>query len=258
MSIKLVALDMDGTLLNSSKELPPDFMDWVESHPDIKTVIASGRQYYTIAGDFTPIKDKLTYVAENGGLVFEKDEVIYRHEMQKEDIRKCLELIDKTGTLIPVICGEKSAYTKTGAHLRPEINMYYVRLQPTENLYEAAMGDAIIKIAVFIEGNMAERFMPVFADMGNNMEAVLSGDSWIDISYRTVCKGAGVAAVQKRYGINREESMAFGDYLNDVSLFDVCGESYCMENGHPDLKKLAKYIADSNDNDGVMKILRQL
>ena len=51
--------------------------------------------------------------------------------------------------------------------------------------------------------------------------------------------------------------MAFGDYLNDVGIFQTCGESYCMENGHPQLKALAKYITDPNDNDGVMNVLRQ-
>ena len=76
MNIKLVALDMDGTLLDSSKKLPADFMDWVRQHPDIKTVIASGRQYYTLVKDFLPIKDSLIYVAENGGLVFEREEII--------------------------------------------------------------------------------------------------------------------------------------------------------------------------------------
>ena len=48
MNIKLVALDMDGTLLDSDKNLPVDFIPWVRSHKDIKTVIASGRQYYTL------------------------------------------------------------------------------------------------------------------------------------------------------------------------------------------------------------------
>ena len=48
MNIKLVAVDMDGTLLNSKKEMPEEFIPWVKSHPEIKTVIASGRQYYTL------------------------------------------------------------------------------------------------------------------------------------------------------------------------------------------------------------------
>ncbi|MBQ6985849.1 MAG: HAD hydrolase family protein, partial [Oscillibacter sp.] len=46
--IRLVATDMDGTLLNSRKELPPDFEAWVVSHPGIRVAIASGRQYYTL------------------------------------------------------------------------------------------------------------------------------------------------------------------------------------------------------------------
>ena len=52
MNIKLVAVDMDGTLLNSKKEMPEEFILWVKSHPEIKTVIASGRQYYTLERDF--------------------------------------------------------------------------------------------------------------------------------------------------------------------------------------------------------------
>ena len=52
MNIKLVALDMDGTLLNSKKEKPAEFIPWVEKHPEMKVVIASGRQYYTLEKDF--------------------------------------------------------------------------------------------------------------------------------------------------------------------------------------------------------------
>ena len=52
--------------------------------------------------------------------------------------------------------------------------------------------------------------------------------------------------------------MAFGDYLNDAQMLENCAESYCMENGHPDLKALAKYTAASNDEDGVMQVLKNL
>ena len=73
--IKLVAIDMDGTLLDSQKKMPEDFIPWVQSHPEIKTVIASGRQYYTLEHDMFPIKDSLIFIAENGGLVFEKGKI---------------------------------------------------------------------------------------------------------------------------------------------------------------------------------------
>jgi hydroxymethylpyrimidine pyrophosphatase-like HAD family hydrolase len=76
MNIKLIALDMDGTLLDSKKNLPPDFIPWVKSHPEIMTVIASGRQYHTLAKDFYLLKNELIFIAENGGLVLKNDEII--------------------------------------------------------------------------------------------------------------------------------------------------------------------------------------
>lgn len=259
MNIKLVALDMDGTLLDSNKQLPSDFMDWVKNHLDIKTVIASGRQYYTLVKDFIPIKDELVYVAENGGFVFEKGSIIYSNEMQKEDICKCLEWIEDLEGLTPIVCGAKSAYMKKAKEsISKEAEMYYTRLQIVEDLYETVSQDIIVKIAVFVDEKMAECAMKHFAHIQEHLAAVLSGDSWIDISNRTVNKGIAVTAIQEKYGINRKESMAFGDYLNDVGLLKSCEESYCMENGHPELKELAKHVTAANDDDGVMKVLRQL
>lgn len=259
MKIKLVASDMDGTLLDSNKQLPPDFMEWVRKHPDIKTVIASGRQYYTLVKDFLPIKDELIYVAENGGLVFEKDKIIYSNEMQKEDIHVCLSLIENVKGLTPIVCGAESAYMKQAEeHIYQEAAMYYARLRLVENLYEAALQDTVVKIAIFVDEKKAEPAMQHFSGLKEHLAAVLSGDSWIDLSNRTVNKGIAVEAIQSKYGIDRTESMAFGDYLNDVGLIKSCEESYCMENGHSDLKALAKHVTAANDDNGVMRVLREL
>ena len=51
--VRMVAVDLDGTLMNSRGEMPSDFQDWVLAHPDIMTVIASGRQYYTLQDVFS-------------------------------------------------------------------------------------------------------------------------------------------------------------------------------------------------------------
>lgn len=259
MNIRLIATDMDGTLLDSNKKLPPGFTEWVKNHPDIKTVIASGRQYYTLARDFAPIKDQLIYIAENGALIFEKDEILYCNEMQKEDIFQSLKLIEGVKESTPILCGANAAYMEIAEeHILREARMYYARLELAEDLYDAAMQDKIVKIAIFVDQKMAEAAMAYFTNLENHLATVLSGDSWIDISNRSVNKGIAVAAIQQKYGIDRKESMAFGDYLNDVGLIKSCEESYCMENGHPDLKALAKYITASNDEHGVMKVLQQL
>lgn len=258
MDIKLAAFDMDGTLLDSNKKLPPDFINWVKRHPEIRTVIASGRQYDRLVKDFLSVKDSMIFVAENGGFVYKKGKIIYSNEMQKRDIARCLKLIAGIEGMTPVLCGAEAAYmVQAEEKILHEVKMYYAQLQQVEDLYEAALQDCIVKIAIFVDGKMAESAMENFLEINDNLAAVLSGDSWIDISNRTANKGAAIAAIQKMYGIAREESMAFGDYLNDAQMLQCCEESYCMENGHPDLKVLAKHIAASNDNNGVMNVLQQ-
>ena len=257
MTPKLIALDMDGTLLDSRKNLPKDFIDWVKRHSDVKTVIASGRQYDTLVKDFVPVKDSLIFIAENGGLVFEKDQILYSNEMKKSDVETCLKATRHLSGLTPILCGAKSAYIMpVKESIRKEADIYYARLTQTTDLIKASQNDAVVKIAFYVEKKQAEAAMNYFSDIPSHLSAVLSGDSWIDVSNKTVSKGSAVTVAQQAYGISPKDCMAFGDYLNDADLLRCCEESYCMANVHPDLKAIAKYTADSNDNDGVMKILR--
>lgn len=79
-TIRLVATDMDGTLLDDPRVVPQEFMDWVALHPQLCIVIASGRQYYNMRKMFGKMEDSLVFIAENGGIVFEHGNVIYRSE----------------------------------------------------------------------------------------------------------------------------------------------------------------------------------
>ena len=179
--------------------------------------------------------------------------------MAKEDVRRCLDIISGYPDLTPVLCGAKSAYMpKTDDEIFRQVDMYYVRLKVVDNIYSCVDDDNIIKIAVNVRDNKAEQAMKYFEDLGDRIKPVLSGDRWIDIANTSVNKGEAVKAILKAFDIDRKDAMSFGDYLNDYELIESCGESYCMENGHPELKRIAKYITASNDDDGVMKVLRGL
>lgn len=259
MDIRLVATDMDGTLLDSRKQKPADFIPWVKTHPEIKTVIASGRQYYTLRADFEEIADDLIYIAENGGLVFEKGQIIYSNEMNQEDIRQCLDLVKDMPLVTPIVCGAKSAYMKHAPeYIEAEGHMYYTHLEFVDDLYACMERDVIVKIALFVDEFQAESVMPSMAALNKRVSPVLSGASWIDVANASVNKGSAVEAIQKAHQIRKEESMAFGDYLNDYALLLACTESYAMANAHDKLKEIAKYQTASNDEDGVMKVLRTL
>ncbi|MCR5267530.1 MAG: HAD family hydrolase [Lachnospiraceae bacterium] len=255
--IKLIATDMDGTLLNNAKEMPSDFIPWVRSHPQIKMVIASGRQYYTLKRDFEEITDRLIYISDNGGLAVYKDEIIYSDLMTQEDVRACLDAILTIPDSVPFVCGLDCAYMPpAGEEGCLQGRTYYARLQECRDLYAASAKDQIIKLAIYFPGFRAEEVYNSFPKLPDSLLAVLSGDSWIDIANRTVHKGAALAAIQKKYALEKDECMAFGDYPNDLSMLAVCEESFCMANGYESVREIAKHIAPSNEEEGVMQVLR--
>lgn len=260
MNIKLVALDMDGTLLDSQKNMPQDFIPWVKAHPEIKTVIASGRQYYTILRDFPDFGDDLAIIAENGSLIFDRGVQIFMDSMAKEDVHQTLDLIATMPEIVPIVCGRDSAYisTSVSSEAFDQSAIYYDHIKKVDDLHFWADKDDVLKIALFFVDSNAHEYTESFGALNERVCAILSGTRWIDIANRSVNKGSAIKFMFAKFGISREEACAFGDYLNDVTMLEACEESYCMENGHPDLKLISKHIAPSNDDDGVMKVLRNI
>lgn len=255
--IKLIATDLDGTLLSSEKEVPAGFEEWVCAHPEIKTVIASGRQYYNIRKLFPKAADRMIYLAENGGMVVENDKVIYANTIKEEDVIDCIARFQEKEGHVLILCGEKSAYMcHASEDAERNAHMYYEKLKFVEDLRDCVREDNMIKIAVFFEEYDADTYYRSMEKVHERLNVVLSGECWIDIANKEVCKGAALRFLQERFSISADECMAFGDFLNDESMLMQCTESYAMCNGHPLLKEKAKYIAQSNDKDGVMQILR--
>ena len=257
--IRLVATDMDGTLLNSRKELPPDFEAWVVSHPGIRVAIASGRQYYTLYDNFGPARELLLYIAENGALVFERGAAVYKNVMDPADALACLRVASSMPGVHPILCGVRSAWMVHAPEaVEREAKMYYHRLAFPETLESAVGGDEIVKVALYIEGYRAAETVSGFRTLQPRLAPVVSGPDWIDVANASVSKGAALRDIQTRYGIAPEDCAAFGDYMNDYTLLQACGESYAMANACEDIKGVAKHLTASNDEDGVMVVLRTL
>lgn len=257
--IRLVALDMDNTLLDSEKRLPVDFMDWVRSHPEIKVVIGSGRQYFTLRDNMKGIEDLILYDAENGALVFDQGVNIYCNAMKREDVLAVLEAAEKIPDAVPILCAVQSAYME---HSLPEAeeqaHIYYHHLTFLEDLNQCPEMDAVVKVTAYFRNHDSEKRASEIV-LPDAVHPAVSGPDWIDFNNSSVNKGTGIRIIQKKYGIAKEESMAFGDAMNDLEMLMECEESYAMKNGMEELKKKAKHItAYSNDEDGVMRVLRSL
>ena len=94
--------------------------------------------------------------------------------------------------------------------------------------------------------------------MSETFKVSLSGHEWVDIMNLTVNKGEAIRLIQKKYDISYEETMAFGDYLNDYEMMKSCYYSYAMKNAHEDLKEICRFEAPSNDENGVIKTIKKI
>ena len=258
--IKLVALDMDGTLLDSQKRAPHDFADWVKEHTGIMTVLASGRQYYTLERQFGDLKDDALFVAENGAIVYNGDDVIYENSMDPKAVEETLEIVLNLPGAIPIMCGVESAYiAEASKEAMTESAKYYARLKFVEDLHEYVHKDRFLKIAVFFAGRDAEKAYNSMPKLPDGISPLLSGDRWIDVANDSIGKGEAINKIRIKYELNKDECMAFGDYLNDLTMIRECGESYAMANAHPEIKTAARYVTEyDNDHDGVMRVLRNI
>lgn len=257
--IKLVALDMDGTLLDSQKRLPPDFFDAVHAlrAKGVRCCIASGRQYYALLRDLEPVADDLLFLAENGSIIFDGRRNIFTQDLPYSLYRPVVEHIRQVDDCQIVLCGARAAYIEQQdpAYLH-QIDLYYARRQLREDLLAPPVEDAVCKLAVYCDRHAEQRVLPLLEEYRDRFLVSLAGSDWVDMMLPGTNKGSGLTRLQQYLGIGPDNCMAFGDYLNDLQMMGACTHSVAMHNAHPQLAAVCRHRAPSNDQDGVMRVMR--
>lgn len=260
--IKLIATDMDGTLLDSGKRLPADLPRVVRALKarGVRFAVASGRQYYALRRDLEPLVPDILFIAENGALIMENDRQLFIDPLPSEEIGRILRAAQGLKGVYAAVCRAGSALVESSAseEFIYNMTMYYANTQVVDNLIERCEGlQDVCKVAFYDEGDAATHELPVLsAVLSDSLAVILSGESWVDVMKPGVNKGRAMSILLEQRGLAPEECMAFGDYLNDLELLQAVGESYAMENALPEIKRAARHIAPSNDEDGVLRVIR--
>ena len=121
-------------------------------------------------------------------------------------------------------------------------------------------GDAeiVLKLAI-LDLDGSERFTnEKLTHLRADYQVVVSGKLWVDIMNIETDKKQGVEALQRVLGVTPAQTAVFGDYLNDLLMLEAGDWSFAMGNAHPDLKAAARYIAPSNVEHGVLKVVDRL
>ena len=257
--VKLITTDMDGTLLNSNHEVSDDFFELfkqIKSH-DILFVAASGRPYYSMVDKLSEIKDEIIIVSENGGLGLKNDELFISNPIEGDNFTEICDLVSNINNAHAVFCARDKAYVLSDSEMLLELlKEYYPQYKVVSNSLEIT--EPIYKVALFHEES-SERFIyPFVKHIENRFKVKVSANHWVDISENKANKGHAIALIQEAYNILPEETIAFGDYNNDIEMLKLAKFSFAMKNAHPDVKAVANFETKSNDENGVEYILKQI
>ncbi|NIJ44715.1 hypothetical protein FHR24_001154 [Wenyingzhuangia heitensis] len=258
--VKLIVSDMDGTLLNSEHNVSNLFFEQFEilKANNVKFVAASGRQYYSILQKLDSIKEHITIVAENGAYVVENGKELFANGLKLKDVTSFIKLAEQIPGVYIVLAGKKSAYFLDGnVALENIVKEYYSEYKLLSN-FDVLPEDDILKIALHHPDGSEENVYPYLKHLSGDWQIKVSGEFWVDIALNTNHKGNALERIQQELGISDDETMAFGDYQNDVEMLKKAKYSFAMENAHPDVKEIANYQTLSNDHLGVETVINKL
>ena len=258
--IRLIAVDMDGTLLDGDGKVPPGLWSMLDRlrEAGIAFAPASGRQHATLRREFGAHGDELVFIAENGTLVTRGDDELSSDPMDRVFVDELLEDIRGFRHDVGVVlCGKASAYIeRTDAAFRSQAEKYYARLADVSDL--TAVDDEILKVAVFDVEDGEKHTAPALERHRLTHQVVVSGHHWVDVMNAGVSKGRALRAIQDLLDVTPEPTAVFGDYLNDLDMMDAADFSFAMANAHPDIVAAARYRAPSNLDHGVIRVLERL
>lgn len=260
MRIKLIVADMDGTLLNDNHELNEDFWKIEEAlnKNDILFAVASGRQYYNLESNFERLKDRMIFFAENGTHVVHRGKELYVNELEKKAARNFVKIGRELEDVQVVLCCKGSAYVESkDEKFIKEIKKYYTRLEYVDDLTK--VDDTVLKVTLCDWKGVEDNSYHQFKEFENDFKVAIAARIFLDITSKTANKGNAIEKVQEKLGISPEETLVFGDYLNDLEMMEKASYSYAMKNAHPEILKISRYTTKhSNNENGVLQTIRDL
>lgn len=257
--IKLIATDLDGTLLKDDCTIPHDFGNVLKElvKKNVKFIAASGRPYYTLKKDFGSLANHIIFVADNGATIVENEHIIYCDIIEKPLVKRIISQYRKAKDAHIILCCKECAYIESDdPEFIQEVDKYYYNKEIVSNIEDVE--DDVIKVTLCHFKNVKKLSEDFFENcFSDELQIVVSGKIWLDIMDNGINKGKGLQKIQDKYAITNGETMVFGDYYNDIPMFERAYYSYAMDNAPEDIKKKAHKIAPSNSEEGVITILKE-
>jgi Cof subfamily protein (haloacid dehalogenase superfamily) len=255
--IRLVVTDMDGTLLDDDREIHDDFWPLADELfvRGITFCPASGRHYYSLRQKFAAIADEVIFIASNGAHVVARERNLHTDFVPRDIAIEVARRVRDVPDAHVVLVGARSAYIEDvdeafGQWIRP----HYPALAVVDDL--ASVADDVLSLGIFDRQIAEENSLLALDDLQSMVKLMATDPHWVDVVSPTADKGHAVRRVQELLGVTADQTMVFGDYLNDLEMMATGTYSFAMANAHPLLKERATWTAPTNSTNGVVRTIR--
>lgn len=259
MGVKMIAVDMDGTFLSDAKTYNRErFLAQYARMKEqgIRFVVASGNQYYQLVSFFPHIADEISFVAENGAWVVSEGEDLFNGALSTEQYDQVIDHLLTLPKVETIACAKQSGYTLKcyDEAFKRMAATYYHRLAFVDSFYD--IDDIFFKFALNLPDDDLLKTMDALTEAFEGIVVpVSSGHGSIDLIIPGLHKANGLKMLQKRWGIDDSEVVAFGDGGNDIEMLRQAGFGFAMENAPDKIKAIATWRAPHNNEQGVLDII---
>ena len=263
--IKLVAIDIDDTLLNGKKEISEKTIESIKKCTElgIKIVLASGRPLSIVTEDFYKkiglFNEGNLYIAYNGESIYDiySKKIYYQDALNIEEVREIDQYFVGTDSAryvhldnnTTVINPNGYSYIEYKYNLKPEVEANFLEMNEI-NAHKYQVADEADTIKKML------RKLP--DDIKNKYSVMITMPCFLEFMKNGIDKYQGILKVCEIYGFKEENIMAIGDSMNDLSMIKNASIGVAMKNSIREIWNICDIITDSNNNDGVSKVLELL
>ena len=267
MDIRVIATDMDGTLLDPKGQLDLPRLEKILDkldQCDIRFVIATGNEVHRMRQLLGHLADRVVLVVANGARIFENNELIQAQTWDDAIVDRALahfkgrECQDQF--VVTAMNGgfvkEGTVFTELDKFMTPEmIEKLYQRMNFVDE-FDSSLFGGVLKMSMVVGEERLDSVLQEINDLfDGHVRAVSSGYGCIDILQDGIHKAWGLVELLKRWNLKPEQIMAVGDSENDIEMLELAGISYAMENAEEAVKRVATKVAPANSQAGVYKVL---
>lgn len=267
MDIRVIATDMDGTLLDPKGQLDLPRLEKILDkldQCDIRFVIATGNEVHRMRQLLGHLAERVVLVVANGARIFENNELIQAQTWDDAMVDRALahfkgrECQDQF--VVTAMNGgfvkEGTVFSELDKFMTPEmIEKLYQRMNFVDE-FDSSLFGGVLKMSMVVGEERLDSVLQEINDLfDGHVRAVSSGYGCIDILQDGIHKAWGLVELLKRWNLKPEQIMAFGDSENDIEMLELAGISYAMENAEEAVKRVATKVAPANSQAGVYQVL---